>query len=216
MIRFDRVRAGSIRDLSFQLGKGASAKILFESQDRKNELFRVLAGLHRPQSGVISVFGDELYTQQEKTRLSCFQHIGVVPEEGGLISNLKAWENLVLPVWYHRHLGLPEAEQEILKIFSRLDEDEKSLHGWLGSLPDRLALHQKRMVALGRAMLMQPKIMIYDFTFTRLEREAAQRLMRLTQEFHADNADRISLYLCPDDALSAHLMTDHSIDLTTH
>lgn len=214
MIRFDRVRDGSIRDLSFEFNKGASAKILFESQDRKNELFRILAGLRRPQSGAVHLLGADLYALRETRRLPYFQRIGVVPEEGGLISNLKAWENLILPAWYHRGLALSAAEREVLKIFARLDEDEKSLRAWLGSLPDRLMLQQKRSIALVRAMLMQPDIMIYDFTFARLDREASQRLMTLAREFHGEKPGRISVYLCPDDAVSARLATDQTITLT--
>ena len=214
MIRFDRVRDGSIQELSFEFRQGATAKIVFESQDRKNELFRILSGLRRPPSGEVVAFDQNLYALRERDRLLCFQRIGVVPEEGGLISNLKAWENLVLPVWYHRGLALSAVEPEVLKIFARLEESEKSLGKWLGSLPDRLMLQQKRSIALVRAMLMQPDMMIYDFTFTRLEREVSQRLMALTQEFHTEKPGRISVYLCPDDALSGRLATDHTITLT--
>lgn len=214
MIRFDRVGNGSIKDLTFEFRKGATAKFLLDSQDRKKELFPIFAGLHRPSSGEVFVFGENLYDLRERNRLSCFQRIGMVPEEGGLISNLKAWENLVLPAWYHRGLRPPDVEQEVLKIFARLDQDEKSLREWLGLLPDQLLLQQRRAVAVARAMLMQPDIMIYDFTFTRLERQEARRLMQLTQEFHAEKQGRISLYLCPDDETSARLTTDHTIALT--
>jgi len=78
----------------------------------------------------------------------------------------------------------------------------------------QLSLYERRVVALARAMLMEPDILIYDFTFAGLERDAAQQLMKLTGEFHGRKAGRVSLYLCPDDAVSARLAADSTITLT--
>ncbi|MDH3514994.1 MAG: hypothetical protein OEM83_09035, partial [Gammaproteobacteria bacterium] len=58
-----------------------------------------------------------------------------------------------------------------------------------------------------------PDILIYDFTFTGLERDAAQRLMKLAGGFHGQKNGRVSLYLCPDDAISGRLETDSTITL---
>ncbi len=213
VIRFDHVRGDSIRELSFELGKGATAKILFDSQEQKNELFGIVTGLRRPRAGEVTLLDRNLYALGQTERLPYFQRIGVAPEDGGLISNLKAWENLMLPVWYHRNTAAREVERDVMKIFSKLGQDENGLRRWLGRLPDQLSLSEKRSVALARAMLMQPDIMIYDSTFAGLDRETAQRLMDLTREYHAGKPGRISLYLCPDDATSARLMTDQTITL---
>ena len=214
MIRFDHVRGDAIRDLSFELGAGATAKILFDSHDQKDELFGLLTGRRRAKAGEVFLLGENLGVLAESRRLLNFQRMGVVPEGGGLISNLKAWENLMLPAWYHRGLAARSAEPEVVNIFRRLGQDEDGLRRWLGRLPDQLSLPEKRMVALTRAMLMQPDIMIYDFTFAGLERDTAQRLTDLTREYHAEKPGRISLYLCPDDAASARLTVDQNITLS--
>lgn len=214
MIRFDHVRGDSIRELSFELKQGATAKILFDSQEQKGELFGILTGLRRPRVGTVLLWGANLHALRETERLAQFQRIGVVPEDGGLVSNLKAWENLMLPVWYHHETAAREVERDVLKIFSKLGQDEDGLRRWLGRLPDQLSLPEKRSVALVRAMLMQPDILIYDSIFTGLERDTAQRLMGLTREYHAGKPGRISLYLCPDDATSVRLATDHTITLS--
>jgi len=91
MIRFDHVTRGPVRNLSFDLDRGATAKILFDSEDRKNLLFGLLAGLQRPEAGRILFFGEDLFAHEEDERLALFRRIGVVPAHGGLISNLKAW-----------------------------------------------------------------------------------------------------------------------------
>ena len=214
MIRFERVTKGPVRNLSFDLDSGSSAKILFDSEDRKNILFGLLAGLQRPEAGKVLFFGEDLFTHEENERLALFQRIGVVPAHGGLISNLKAWENLLLPAWYHRGLTAEQAERPVAEIFDQLGPGEAGLKRRMGELPGQLSLYERRVVALARAMLMEPDILIYDFTFAGLERDAAQQLMKLTGEFHGRKAGRVSLYLCPDDAFSARLAADNTITLT--
>jgi phospholipid/cholesterol/gamma-HCH transport system ATP-binding protein len=213
MIRFEHVTRGPIRNLSFELDRGGTAKILFDSEDRKNQFFRLLAGRRRPETGKILFFDEDLFAREEDERVALFQRIGVVPADGGMISNLKAWENLLLPAWYHRGLTAEQAERPVAEIFDQLGPGETGLKQRMGELPDRLSLYERRVVALARAMLMEPDILIYDFTFTGLERDAAQRLMKLTSEYHGRKAGRVSLYLCPDDAVSARLTADQIITL---
>ena len=214
MIRFDHVTQGPVRNLSFDLDRGGTAKILFDSEDRKNQFFRLLAGRRRPETGKILFFGEDLFARAEDERVALFQRIGVVPADGGMISNLKAWENLLLPAWYHRGLTAAQAERPVAAIFEQLGEGEAGLKQRMGELPDKLSLYERRAVALARAMLMEPDILIYDFTFAGLDRDAAQQLMKLTGEFHGRKAGRVSLYLCPDDAVSARLAADSTITLT--
>jgi phospholipid/cholesterol/gamma-HCH transport system ATP-binding protein len=214
MIRFESVTKGPVRNLSFELNSGGTAKILFDSEDRKNQFFRLLAGLRRPETGRILFFGEDLFAHEEDERLALFRRVGVVPADGGLISNLKAWENLLLPAWYHRGLTAEQAERPVVELFDQLGSGEAGLKRRMGELPGQLSLYERRVVALARAMLMEPDILIYDFTFAGLERDAAQQLMKLTGEYHGRKAGRVSLYLCPDDAVSARLAADSTITLT--
>ena len=214
MMRIEHVSAGPIRDFCFTLSAGSVSKLLFDSPDAKQELLTVLTGLRRPDTGQIFLLGEDLYALGETERLRQIQHLGVVPQYGGMISNLKAWENLVLPLWYHRHTPTPETEKQVANIFHRLGMEENALRASMGRLPDQLTLYEKRAFALARAMLMQPDVMIYDFTFAGLDREAVQRLLKLTQEFHTEQAGRVSLYLCPADDVSERLPADQSITVS--
>ncbi len=213
MIRFDHVDNGAIRDLSFDLGQGVTAKVLFDSEDKKNDFFAILTGLRPPQAGRVLLLGEDVYALREKERLQLFQRIGVVPANGGMISNLKAWENLLLPIWYHRNVTAPEAEREVVRLFRQLDLDDAGLRKRMGQLPDQLTLYEKRAVALVRTMLMEPDILIYDFVFTGLDREATRRFMKLTEEYHDKKSGRVSMHLCPEDAVSERLSADHTINL---
>jgi phospholipid/cholesterol/gamma-HCH transport system ATP-binding protein len=213
MIRLDTVSAGMVRDLSFTIEAGVAVKILFDSAEQKNPLCAALSGLRRPDAGHVVLLDQDIYELREKDRLPLFQRVAMVPEFGGLISNLKAWENLMLPAWYHRGRAASDVEREVVTLFRKLGVDEAALRERMGKLPDQLTLHDRRAVALARAMLMEPEVLIYDFIFAGLERDAAERMLQLTREFHGAKPGRMSLYLCPDDAISARLPADRTITL---
>lgn len=213
MIAFDHVTEGPMRDLSFDLAAGASAKVIYDSDDRRNIFFSVITGQRRPAKGRVQWDGQDIYALEEHERLALFERIGVVPAYGGLISNLKAWENLLLPAWYHRGLSAPQAERQVVALFRQLGLTEAELQRQMGQLPDQLTTYEKRAVALVRAMLMEPDVLLYDSLFTGLERESSNQIMSLTREYHGKKSGRISLYLCADDAVTARLTTDQTITL---
>lgn len=214
MIRFDHVSEGPVQDLSFELGKGSTAKVVYGSDDMRHVFFAVATGLRRPNAGSVRLFGKDLYALNELDRLALFERIGVVPADGGMIGNLKAWENLLLPAWYHRGITAPDAERKVLALFRQLGLEERVLPRRMGQLPDRLTLYEKRAVALVRAMLMEPDILIYDSLFAGLDREASNHIVKLTGEYHAEKTGRVTVHLCPDDAVAAHLPADRTITLT--
>ncbi|MEX2164015.1 MAG: ATP-binding cassette domain-containing protein [Sulfuricaulis sp.] len=214
MISFDHVTEGPMRDLSFDLVAGTRAKAIYDSDERRNVFFSVITGLRRPAKGSVIWDGQDIYALEESERLTLFERSGVVPADGGLISNLKAWENLMLPAWYHRGVTAPQAERKVVDLFRQLGMTEAGLRRQMGQLPDQLTMYEKRAVALVRAMLMEPDILIYDSLFTGLDRESSDQIMSVTGEYHGKKPGRISLYLCADDAVSARLTTDQTITLT--
>ena len=213
MISFDHVSEGPMRDLSFDLVAGTRAKAIYDSDDWRNSFFAVITGLRRPAKGSVKWDGKDIYALEESGRLTLFQRIGIVPADGGLISNLKAWENVMLPAWYHRGIAPPQAERKVIDLFRQLGLADAGLQRQMGRLPDQLTMYEKRAVALVRAMLMEPDILLYDSLFTGLDRESSNQFLSVTGEYHEKKAGRISLYLCADDAVSARLTTDQTITL---
>src|SRR3989344_3431908 len=130
------------------------------------------------------------------------------PEQGGPISNLKAWETILLPAWYHRKLGAAVAEPRVLALLREADPDIGDLRALMGKLPDRLTALERRLVALVRALLPEPELLVYDFLTSGLDAVAADRLLGLTQRLHGEKTGRVSVYLCPDDAASETIRAD--------
>ncbi len=213
MIRFERVSVGTLRVVSFAVADGTSAKILSASEDQMRDLFAVCSGVRRPENGHVHMMDEDIYALPPDERMLRFRRIGMVPESGGLISNLKTWENLILPSWYHGTRSPAEVESEVLALFREAGFNEEQVQNLMRKRPDELTKYEKRLIAVVRAILMDPDVLIYDSLLTGLDREAAGRLLKLAQEFHNKKPGRVSVYLCPEDAATARIHTDQTVTL---
>lgn len=213
VLSLENVSIGPLRGLSFALPPGQAARLTIASQDAKSALFALLAGHRAPEAGTIRLFGEDLYALPDEARAPLYRCAGFVPEQGGLISNLKAWENLLLPAAYHQGLDAAAAEARVAALWREADPDGADLRETMGKLPDRLTAFERRVVALIRALLPQPDLLVYDFLSSGLDTGAAARLYALTQRFHGEKPGRVSVYLCADDAASARLPADITLRL---
>lgn len=212
-LRAEQLSTRFVRDLSFVVPAGGVCKLLVPSRDRRNELVAVLTGLAPPAGGRLWLLGEDLYGLNEAQRIALFRRVGVVLEDGGLITNLKAWENILLPSMYHHGKTAADVEPQVIALFQELYPGEPDLRRVMGKLPDQLSLYEKRLVALVRAFLLDPELMLYDFLVAGVDRDSAARLLAVTARFHAARPGRASVYLCGDDAASARIQADQTIEL---
>ncbi len=207
MLHLENVTAGVIQGLSLDVGAGQVCRLTLSSHDIKGDLFALLAGHAPPARGRVRLLGTDVY-QTESGRVGLYRRIGIVPEQGGLISNLKTWENILLPAWHHRRLDAAAAEPCVVALWHEADPGAGDLREIMGRLPDRLTTFERRLAALIRALLPEPDLLVYDFLTFGLDAAAAGRLLGLTQRFHGEKPGRVSIYLCPDDAMSEKIRAD--------
>lgn len=87
----------------------------------------------------------------------------IVPHNGGLISNLRVWENIILPVQYHGIEVAGKLDDRVAQLLGQCGlADESAISELLLKLPDQLSLYEKRLVGFVRAMLMSPELIIFD------------------------------------------------------
>ncbi len=213
VLGLEGVSVGPLHGLSLALMPGQSARLTIASQDAKSALFALLAGHRAPESGTVRLFGEDLYALPDDARVPLYRRAGFVPEQGGLISNLKAWENLLLPAAYHQGLDAAAVETRVVGLWREAETGGTDLGAVMGRLPDRLTAFERRVVALIRALLPQPDLLVYDSLSSGLDEGSAARLYALTQRFHGEKPGRVSVYLCADDAASAKLPADVTLRL---
>lgn len=202
MIALRNVSANGLRDISFESGPGKAVKIIVDSDDEKNLLLRILTGLQKPDSGEVLLFGKEIYSISEDEYIKLFEKAAVVPGSGGLISNLKVWENITLPIEYHQGINPQDLEDRIIRLVRRMlgaDTDIERIEKLMKQLPGHLSPHEKRLIGVVKAFIADPEIIIYDSIFEGLSTEMQDELTTMTMQFHKEKAERVSIYLTSDE-----------------
>lgn len=182
--------AGVTGPFSFEVEGGEIAVLLTPKDEVSALLTRLLVGLVIPDGGSVALFGSDLSTLTARELNQVRQRVGVSYPAGGLVSNLKVWENLTLPLAYHTLLSPAEIEERGMRVLTRLGYE-----GRLMELPGLLTLCQKKLIGFGRAMLTDPELMLYDSPQQGLNHEEQERFLRVAAEFHRERPGRASLFI---------------------
>jgi phospholipid/cholesterol/gamma-HCH transport system ATP-binding protein len=188
---------------SLAVSKGSVCAVLTETEFEKNLLLRIFTGLTRPDSGRIFLFGKELSSLSSTELNSARKRIGIVLNNGGLVSNLKVWENIMLPLSYHSssHYDLDE---KMMTILDKIGYDDS-----VSVLPGPLTAYKKRLAGLARAILMEPDVMIYDSVFNGLSSDIRGKALETITAFQQEKEGRVSLFLDMDEGLLNYIRADN-------
>ncbi|MDH2915941.1 MAG: hypothetical protein PXX77_03595 [Gallionella sp.] len=156
-----------------QLKPGYSYCLVIRSDAQRKEVLNVLA--EHPNSAIVANYG-------------------------GLISNLRVWENITLPAQYHDIEVGGKLEETVINLFDKCGlRDEKTLSALLLKLPDQLTLYEKKLVSFVRAMLMAPELMVYDSLHEGLSPRELQKTARFDRVFRLYYPFRTSVLLSFDE-----------------
>lgn len=124
----------------------------------KTALLEAVAGLQPAVRGEVRLLGEPLAGVASETLAALRQRLGVVFEGGGrLFPSLSVAENIALPLRYHRNLDLVEAWPRVAELLAAL-----GLESVAGLSPGRLGRAWARRVALARALVLQPDLLLLD------------------------------------------------------
>lgn len=203
MIQLKNINTEYFSDLSFEIGMSVSCNIIADSDAGKKALFNLLTGRQKPGRGNVFIFDKDIYSLSEYEYIKLFTRVGMVLTRGGIISNLKVWENIILPVQYHYGKKAEAVEDIVLgilrKLLPDLDRQAGGMAEYMGKLTGPLPLHEKRIIGLVRTLLMGPELMIYDSIFEGFAPDIVSGLVSVVSAFHAEKPGRTSLYITTDE-----------------
>ena len=161
-----------LKDLNMKLESGSNLAIVGDSGSGKSTLLSLLAGLDRPDSGSISISGQDL-TQMSEEELTSFRgkNIGVVFQQYHLISHLQALENVLLPLDIN---SIERAEQKAVEALEQVGLKDRAYH-----LPHQLSGGECQRVALARAIVHRPEMILADEPSGNLDVETGNAVMNL-------------------------------------
>lgn len=163
----------------FDCGGGVTA-LFGESGAGKTTLVNAIAGLIRPQSGRISLDGEVLFDQEQGVFIPAeARRFGYVFQEGRLLPHLSVRQNLRFAGWFRRDARPVAAEFDHVV-------DLLGLGALLERRPATLSGGEKQRVAIGRALLSRPRLLLLDEPLASLDaarrEEILMHLVRLRDE----------------------------------
>ena len=167
-----------LRDLTFSVAKGSFHFITGPSGAGKSSLLRLLSLIHRPSRGLVTLFGRDIATLDREELPALRRRIGVVFQDFRLIDHLSAVDNVALP------LRLAGARDD------RVRGHVKELLRWVGlgdhldARPPTLSGGEQQRIAIARAVINRPNLLLADEPTGNVDERIGLRLMRLFDELN--------------------------------
>lgn len=153
-----------LHDVNINIPTGKITAIMGGSGSGKTTVLKLISGQISASKGTVNVFGQSLDNISEKNLANIRKDMGVLFQFGALFTDLSIRDNIAFPLMEHTKLP-----KEIIDIIVAMKLESVGLSGTQHLMPDQLSGGMARRVALARAMVMDPKLMMYDEPFTGLD-----------------------------------------------
>ena len=166
-----------LRDVSVEFAKGESVAILGASGTGKSTLLNLISGIDRADSGAIWLNGQNLIALNERQRTLFRRHnIGFVFQFFNLIPTLTVGENVILPL----ELKGAAAEEARLRVDRILEA--VGLLDRRQTFPDRLSGGEQQRIAIARALVHDPLLVLADEPTGNLDRDTGSQVLTLLDQ----------------------------------
>jgi phospholipid/cholesterol/gamma-HCH transport system ATP-binding protein len=180
-LSFDTNRV--LDDISFQVREGEALAIVGASGVGKSTVLKLILRLLVPDAGQVLIDGEDINLLSFEEVLEVRQKMGMVFQAAALFDSLSVYENVAYPL--REHMRLPEAEVEE-RVGQALAMVDMSLAEFAERLPAELSGGQKKRVGIARAIVHQPKILLYDEPTTGLDPVTARTIVELMKKLQAE------------------------------
>src|ERR1700731_1093521 len=145
-----------LSEVSFRLAHGETKAVFGVAGSGKSTLLKLAIGLMRPDSGRIYVLGEEITSMSEQALFELRRRAGIVFQESALFDSLKVYENVAFRLMEE---GIPaeEIERRVREAL-RFVELERTYD----MFPSELSGGMRRRVAIARAIITEPEVLLYD------------------------------------------------------
>jgi phospholipid/cholesterol/gamma-HCH transport system ATP-binding protein len=174
--------------LSFKVNRGETRIILGGSGGGKSTIIKLVLGLLKPDAGRIFVDGEDVTDYDEVQMVPVRKKIGMVFQEGALFDSLSVYDNVA----YRLHeQGLPEdqVEPEVRRMLRFVNLEDA-----IDKMPAELSGGMRRRVGIARALVGDPKIVLFDEPTAGLDPPTARAICELAMKLR-DLEDVSSIFV---------------------
>ena len=169
--------------LNLSMPRGKITVVIGKSGVGKSVLLKHIVGLLQPDSGQILVEGENIGLLRGPKLMELKQHFAVLFQGGALFDSLNVFENVAFPLREKIRLGEAEITRRVRE---RLAQMSLTLEVET-KFPDELSGGMKKRVALARAMVQEPQIILFDEPVTGLDPPMSNTVFHLISKTHQES-----------------------------
>ena len=174
--------------LSFKVNKGETKIILGGSGGGKSTIIKLVLGLLKPDSGRILVDGEDVTDYNEIQMMPVRKNIGMVFQEGALFDSLSVYDNVAYRL-HEQNLPEDQVEPEVRRMLRFVNLEEA-----IDKMPSELSGGMRRRVGIARALVGDPKIVLFDEPTAGLDPPTARTICELAMKLR-DLEDVSSIFV---------------------
>jgi phospholipid/cholesterol/gamma-HCH transport system ATP-binding protein len=189
--------------LDLTVRQGSITAVMGPSGTGKTTLLRLLTGQAYATSGQVRVLGQDVGSLNRRDLFALRRRLGVLFQNGALLTDINVFENVAFPV--REHARLPEP---VLRRLVLMKLEAVGLRGAEKLMPQELSGGMARRVALARAIVLDPELLIYDEPFVGLDPVSMGVVVRLIR--HLNDALGITSIVVSHDVAEVGSIADYS------
>lgn len=148
-----------LRGISLGVGRGGTLCILGGSGVGKSTILRLMLRLLLPDRGEVLIEGRDISAVSRTEALELRERMGMVFQGSALFDSLSVFDNVAFPMFEHTSLGEEEILERVREVLSFVDLEPSDV---LTLLPSELSGGMRKRVAIARAIVHEPPILLFD------------------------------------------------------
>ena len=194
--------------ISFQLPRGETKAIFGVAGSGKSTILKLAMGLIKPDTGRIWVLGSEVTAMTEEQLFALRRHIGMVFQESALFDSLNVRDNVAFRLLEEGNVTEEEVEKPVEEVLSFVE-----LEHTMDLFPSELSGGMRRRVAIARAIITHPEVLLYDSPTGGLDPVTSTTIIELIVKQR--DVSKTSALLVTHRLQDAFMMATHYYDTKT-
>ena len=164
----------ALTDVSIDVPRGRTTVVLGPSGCGKSVMLKHIIGLLRPDTGTVSFDGRRIERLSERDLVDIRTRVGFLFQKGALFDSMTVGQNIAFPLRQHTTLSVTERRARVERML-----DLVGVPGSADRMPAELSGGQQKRIALARAVILEPDVVLYDEPTTGLDPIRADVIARL-------------------------------------
>jgi len=206
-LHFSRGKKSIFSGVNLEIQPGKITAVMGPSGTGKTTLLKLIAGQLTPDQGTIHVDGKNVHELRRKELYQLRKKMGMLFQSGALLTDISVFDNVAFALREHTPLS-----EEMIRAIVLMKLQAVGLRGAADYMPAELSGGMARRVALARALVMDPMLIMYDEPFTGQDPISMSVLVKLIKE--TTEALKLTSILVSHDVAETLSIADHVVILS--